>query len=294
MESKSRFGHIWQEIVCHGPFTAGGAIAGIVFMLIFKDMGPETGEKLFSFFHPAHVVLSAMVTTSLFALHSKKKNVLAFLLVGYIGSVGIATLSDCVIPYLGEEIMGVRVPSHAAMHEHGHGEEVNIEGHDHESGVVHEGEEHVHADGDHDEHDEHGEELAGHEGHDHHHGNGLHLGFIEEWYIVNPAAFLGIAIAWFLPKSRLPHAAHLLLSTWASTSHILMNTQTEITGMLLAGIFVVLFIAVWLPCCISDIVFPLLFVKGDIDAACMCSGGVHHHHDHDHGDGHDHDDSVNS
>lgn len=287
MESRSRFSHIWQEIVCHAPFTAGGAFAGIVFMLIFKNMGPATGERLFGIFHPAHVVLSAMVTTSLFALHSKKKNILSFLVVGYVGSVGIATLSDCVIPYLGEEIMGVRVPSHTALHEHGHeegGHSEAMEGHEGhclEAGIVHEGEDHGQADGDYDEHDEHGEKLAGHEGRDHHHGYGLHLGFIEEWYIVNPAAFLGIAIAWYLPRSRMPHAAHLLLSTWASTSHILMNTHTEITGMLLFGIFVVLFIAVWLPCCISDIVFPLLFIKGDIDVACRC-GGPMHHHDHDH------------
>jgi hypothetical protein len=31
------------------------------------------------------------------------------------------------------------------------------------------------------------------------------------------------------------------------------------------GSFGFLFLAVWLPCCISDIVFPLLFVKsGDV------------------------------
>ena len=33
------------------------------------------------------------------------------------------------------------------------------------------------------------------------------------------------------------------------------------------GIFVFLFIAVWVPCCLSDIVFPLLFVKGRKDIA---------------------------
>jgi len=27
------------------------------------------------------------------------------------------------------------------------------------------------------------------------------------------------------------------------------------------GIFIFLFLSVWIPCCLSDIVFPLLFVK---------------------------------
>jgi hypothetical protein len=35
---------------------------------------------------------------------------------------------------------------------------------------------------------------------------------------------------------------------------------------------VVLFIAVWLPCCISDIVFPLLFIGSDKDLS-----QIHHH-----------------
>jgi len=29
------------------------------------------------------------------------------------------------------------------------------------------------------------------------------------------------------------------------------------------GSFGFLFLAVWLPCCVSDIVFPLLFVRGE-------------------------------
>jgi hypothetical protein len=40
-----------------------------------------------------------------------------------------------------------------------------------------------------------------------------------------------------------------------------MNTHRELSAMLFLGIFVVLFIAVWLPCCMSDIVFPMLFVR---------------------------------
>ncbi len=107
----------------------------------------------------------------------------------------------------------------------------------------------------------HGTVLGEHQGHK------IHLGFIEEWYIVNPAAFLGIFIAFFLPRTRFPHAGHVLISTWASASYLLMNIQADVTIPAALGIFATLFIAVWLPCCISDIVFPLLFVKSDNELA---------------------------
>ncbi|MHC4988313.1 MAG: hypothetical protein ACYTFX_07455, partial [Planctomycetota bacterium] len=87
----------------------------------------------------------------------------------------------------------------------------------------------------------------------------LHIGFIEEWYLVFPAAIIGVLLAYFRPRTHLPHASHVLLSTWASSAHMLMNTQADMTAMLLLGMFIVLFLAVWLPCCVSDIIFPPLF-----------------------------------
>jgi len=44
---------------------------------------------------------------------------------------------------------------------------------------------------------------------------------------------------------------------------MLMNTRADWSFGLLVGMFLALFIAVWLPCCFSDIVFPLLFVRVD-------------------------------
>ena len=43
----------------------------------------------------------------------------------------------------------------------------------------------------------------------------------------------------------------------------------------LGGIAVFLFLSVWLPCCTSDIVFPLLFAPNK-DAVAGC-GHDHHH-----------------
>lgn len=218
----------------HSPFTVFGALTGIVFMLLFRRLGVTGGHILFSIFHPLHVVLSAMVTAALFQLHRKAGNFLLILVIGYVGSVGIATISDSVIPFFGETILGAAVPTE---HGHDHASAQSLQEHDHKPR--------------------------------------LHLGFIEEWWLVNPAAILGIIIAYFVPKTKYPHALHVLVSTWASSSHMLMNTHADWSITLLVGMFLALFIAVWLPCCISDIVFPLLFVRADgahIGHQCILCG----------------------
>jgi len=89
----------------------------------------------------------------------------------------------------------------------------------------------------------------------------IHLGFIEKWWLVNPLAFAGVLIAYYKPVTKIPHAGHVLLSTWASLFHIFMAKGSVLSGAGYLVIVVFLFLAVWLPCCISDIVFPLLFVK---------------------------------
>ncbi len=237
--------HILAELRAHAPFTLAGAVTGIVLMLLFRRADPAVHRGLFAVFHPAHVVLSAMVTASLFQLHRKARDFVRILLIGYFGSIGIATLSDCIVPFLGESVLGVAVPTHAVAHDHAAPEtepehDPDVAEHEHETLTAT------------------GDDHAALEDHDHR--PRLHLGFIEEWYLVNPAAILGVLIAYALPRTRFPHALHVLISTWASSAHILMNTQADWSASLLAGMLIVLFIAVWLPCCISDIVFPMLFV----------------------------------
>jgi len=89
----------------------------------------------------------------------------------------------------------------------------------------------------------------------------IHIGFIEKWWLINPLAILGVAIAYFRPTTKFPHAGHVLLSTWASVFHIVMALEGTISWLMSGVILVFLFFAVWVPCCVSDIVFPLLFVK---------------------------------
>lgn len=253
MPIKEKLLHIGAELKGHAPFTAFGAITGIIFMLIFRNVGKDYAGVLFRIFHPGHVVLSAMVTASIFAIHREAKSFLLILVIGYVGSIGIATLSDSIVPYLGERLLGLHIPAHTELGVHAEGAE-----HESSSGSPQEG-------------------PGRHE-------DRIHLGFIEDWYIVNPAAVLGVLIAYFLPRTKFPHAGHVLISTWASSSHILMNTAGEVTLAIMAAIFAILFIAVWLPCCISDIVFPLLFVKSDMRLTDVCVCPVHavHSHPHEH------------
>jgi len=231
MRLYGRIATILTELRAHAPFTLFGALTGIVFMLLFRNLSEQATYRLFYIFHPTHVTLSAIVTASLFRLHEKTKSFIIVVLVGYFGSVGVATLSDSIIPFFGESILGVAVPTEAK---------------------VHGGRQHDSLDKDQAEHEQ-----------PQHYEPKIHIGFIEEWYIVNPAAILGILIAYFLPRTKFPHAGHILISTWASAAHIMMNTHSAVTFSIIVGMLIVLFIAVWFPCCFSDIVFPLLFVGSE-------------------------------
>jgi hypothetical protein len=203
---------ILKELRIHAPFTLFGAATGIVAMAIFHNLPHKAAYNIFYILHPIHVFLSALVTAAMYKLLEcgrinigcikGKCNLWKLLVIGYTGSVGIATLSDSIIPYLCEVLL--KMPN-----------------------------------------------------------RGIHLGFIEKWWLVNPLAFAGIIVAYFWPKTKFPHAGHVLLSTWASLFHILMAIKQPLNIVLYPVILLFLFIAVWVPCCVSDIVFPLLFVKND-------------------------------
>lgn len=206
------FSQISKELKIHAPFTIFGAMTGIIIIALFQRMPSKLSYNIFYILHPIHVVLSALVTASMYELHTCKRingkcirgkcNLWVLLIIGYIGSVGIATISDSVIPYLAEVIL--KMPN-----------------------------------------------------------RGIHLGFIEKWWLVNPLAVIGVLIACFRPTTKFPHAGHVLLSTWASLFHIIMAMGGGVLHWFVyVAIFLFLFLAVWIPCCLSDIVFPLLFVKG--------------------------------
>lgn len=194
-------GQILRELKNHAPFTLLGAITGIVIMVFFQNIPHKISLNIFYVLHPIHVALSALVTTSMYKLHKcgeVRCNLPFLLIIGFTGSIGIATISDSLIPYLGEVMLNMP-------------------------------------------------------------NRGLHIGFIEKWWLVNPLAILGIAIAYFRPSTKFPHAGHVLLSTWASIFHIIMAVGGTLNWLSYIAVLIFLFVAVLIPCCVSDIVFPLLF-----------------------------------
>ena len=203
---------ILHELKHHAPFTLGGSIVGVGILaaMAYARVSHETSETLFGVFHPAHVLLSAIVTAAMYRRYGRGKW-WATILIGYVGAIAIGTLSDSLIPYWGELLLGAA-------------------------------DEHVHAE--------------------------AHIGFIELWWLVNPLALLGCLIGYVWPRTRLPHAGHVLLSTAASLFHVTMAAGTSLQLSTLLGTGAFLFLAVWGPCCTSDIIFPLLFVKHENWPAC--------------------------
>ncbi|HOW35369.1 MAG TPA: hypothetical protein PL155_03015 [Candidatus Omnitrophota bacterium] len=198
------FRKIIHELKVHSPFTLFGALTGVALAVVFTKMPHEISYNLFYVFHPLHVCLSAFVTTAIYRRYlsdesSGIKMFLKVLAVGFVISISTGTLSDSLIPFWGETLLGM-------PHRH------------------------------------------------------LHIGFVEKWWLVNPLAVIAIIIAYNKPVSKCPHAGHVLVSTWASLLHMLMAIDPG-HAISYLGIFVFLFLAVWIPCCLSDIVFPLLLVR---------------------------------
>jgi len=195
------FKTILTELKTHAPFTLLGTLTGIAILGIsfFISVPRSVFETLFWALHPFHVFLSALVTAGMYRLHGAG-DFWRTVLIGYFGSIGIGSLSDCIIPYVGETLLNLP-------------------------------------------------------------NRGIHLGFIEKWWLVNPLAFAGIALAYLRPTTKFPHAGHVLLSTWASLFHMIMALETGFGFFAVIVIALFLFLAVWVPCCTSDIAFPLLFTS---------------------------------
>ena len=198
-----------QELRRHAPFTALGALTGIIIMVIivFGNIPTQISQTAFYTLHPIHVVLSALVTTAMYTKYKKAK-IWAAVLIGWTGSIGIATMSDVLVPYMGGTLLHIDMDFHVPFVETS---KIPVIG-------------------------------------------------IEKWIVVNCAALLGIAIGYWKQITKIPHFGHVLLSTWASLCYF-TSFGTANWLPLLPFVFLILFLAVWIPCCLSDIAYPLLFIK---------------------------------
>jgi hypothetical protein len=80
--------------------------------------------------------------------------------------------------------------------------------------------------------------------------------------IENPLLILGIAIIGsafgiVIKKTKLPHLVHVLISVFASLLYIFAYS-TNFSLIMILLIFIITSISVVIPCCLSDIVFPLM------------------------------------
>ena len=104
---------IARELKNHAPFTALGTITGIIIMaiIVFGKVPAETSHIVFYSLHPLHIVASAIATTGMYQKYGGGK-IWAAILIGYAGSIGIATLSDVLIPHLGGVLLGIKMEFH--------------------------------------------------------------------------------------------------------------------------------------------------------------------------------------
>ncbi|MEM2480763.1 MAG: hypothetical protein QXG14_01860 [Candidatus Hadarchaeales archaeon] len=188
---------ILRELAHHAPFTLFGALTGLFLLLLTVNLVAGVGrEFLFHLLHPLHLLLSATVTTAVYLKYERGRT--EALAVGFAGSVGICTLSDIILPYLGGHLLGMPLR--------------------------------------------------------------LHLCVVEHPWLVLPSTLAGVVLGMRRPTTVIPHSAHVLVSTYASTFYFTAFASPASWIPLLPLLFPLLFVSVWLPCCTSDFIFPLLFV----------------------------------
>ncbi len=191
---------ILRELRHHAPFTALGALTGVFLLsLTAGSLARGEHERLFHLLHPLHLLLSALVTTAVYGKYGRGRG--EALAVGFLGSVGICTLSDVLLPHAGGLVMGI--PMH------------------------------------------------------------LHLCLAEHPWLVLSASLLGAGLGMGRPGTEIPHSGHVLVSTYASAFYLTAFGSPSSWLPLLPALFLLLFLTVWLPCCTSDFIFPLLFVGRD-------------------------------
>ena len=98
----------------------------------------------------------------------------------------------------------------------------------------------------------------------------FHLPIIEEPFLILGIALVGAILGMYSDLFKASHMTHVFLSVFASLFYLLaFSAEMSFFGVLLISGLV--FLAVFIPCCISDIVFPLFFIK----KPCLKCGHFH-------------------
>ena len=208
---RRRIHHLGQELRIHLPYTIFSVSGGMIVLglltfvcniLKVEDVSGAS-HGLFHVFHPIHLLFSATASTAMFWRHERK--FIKAIVIGFIGAVGICSISDIFIPYVAGFLLGVK------MH--------------------------------------------------------LHICIIEHPMFILPFVATGIFAGFVVPpttekSTMFSHAAHVWVSSMASILYLVsfgLSAWIEVAGM----VFIYIILAVMIPCCMSDIVFPLLLTKGE-------------------------------
>lgn len=99
-------------------------------------------------------------------------------------------------------------------------------------------------------------------------GTSFHLLLIEKPVLILLSGLIGSSIGISTKITKIPHFIHVFLSVFASLFYLLAFSQIFNTFYFIASFFIV-FIAVIIPCCISDMLFPFFFL-GEKIKKCKC------------------------
>lgn len=246
-------GALWAELKAHLPFTLGVTVAVVLAIGIISLFREAEWQREFRGAHMMHIFISAIVSSAV--AFRQLRNVAIAMSVGIVFSIAFCTFSDAALPQAGAKLFNLQ-DSHAEADAHAEGEahaeeEAHDEAEAHADGEAHEeGDAHAHAEGD---------GHAGHGGHSvlDHFLDLNHLIFTLFFAVVG--AFIGMARIGKLPVSIIAHSLHTTLSAVASLLYLLWVLKTPWFEWAQApAVLVTLFIAVFLPCILSDVVMPVV------------------------------------
>lgn len=93
----------------------------------------------------------------------------------------------------------------------------------------------------------------------------LHICILVHPQIVIPFTLVGILIGYLVPRAiekstQYSHSMHVLVSSMASVLYLIAFGLTNWVHVV-GAVFIITLVAIVIPCCLSDIVFPLAFVE---------------------------------
>jgi hypothetical protein len=220
---------VMEEFVQHLPYTVVGSLIAMAAVWWFagQHLNHGSADALFRqsranfhVFHPLHICLSAIATTSLFWRH--ERHLSRAITVGGLGTVIPCGLSDYVFPYIGGVVLGQPMELHMCVIDHP-------------------------------------------------------LSFV-------PFLALGI-LGGLWVEERLAgshlfsHGAHVFVSSAASLLYLVSFGCTAwIADPSLAfPTLLIIVLAVWIPCCISDIVVPAMSARFAPAGVSSRAGHGHQH-----------------